>query len=153
MEMNKAEFDKAWKSAVTFIKYRPRSIKEVKDKLKTKEYSDHLINKVIYELMAGNLLNDEEFARAWVNERFLSKNLGKIKVKNELKLKGIGADIIAYIMDEALSGCNELEMAEKFIERKFKRGYSGIEKEKLIALLLRNGYTYSVAEKVVKGKK
>jgi regulatory protein len=147
---NKAEFEKALRSAVIFIKYRPRSVKEVKDKLKSKKCPEKLINMVIYELQENNLLNDEEFARAWAEERLLSRKFGKIKVRNELKLKGISPDIIASILDEALTGFDELEQAVKFISGKYKRGLEGIKKDKLIALLIRNGYTFSIAEKAVK---
>ena len=69
------EFEKFYNQALRFLSYRPRSEKEVRNKLKIKseklkiEDSTVTIDKIIQKLKEYNFINDLEFAKKWVEER------------------------------------------------------------------------------------
>ncbi len=141
--------EEAFKVSLRFIKYRPRSKKEVFDKLKRKGFSDDVIVEVVSFLEKKFFLDDEEFARLWVNERLLSKGLSLMKIKCELKLKGISEEIIQKVLSEI--EVDELENAFNFLSKKFSRvmDKNFLDKERLLRKLVMKGFSYKVSEKAV----
>lgn len=138
----------AVKSAVRFIKYRLRSKKEVYDKLKRKGFSNQVIEEVISYLEKNSLLNDEEFAKLWVNERLFLKKLSVIKVKNELRTKGISEDVIDRVLSDI--EVDEVENATNFLFQKFSKvNKKSLDRDKLLRKLLSNGFSYRTSEKAV----
>ena len=68
------DFEKFYKASIRFLSFRPRSEKELSDYL-TKKKCDDLTSKRIIEsrLKKINLLDDEEFAKWWIEQRTLIK--------------------------------------------------------------------------------
>lgn len=145
----KTSSEKALAKAVNFIKFRPRSIKEVKDKLRTLAFDPATIQETLDKLAEYNLLDDAEFARLWSQERLVNKKFGLMKVKNELKMKGIDENIIREVLD--IPELDETESAADFLRNKFRRGLPQDDKSKAkaLALLGRNGFNYSTAKKAL----
>ena len=62
-----------------FLSYRPRSEKEVKEKLKIKYQKSNIkdltliIDKVIQKLKEKKFINDNEFAKGWIENRLRFK--------------------------------------------------------------------------------
>ncbi|MCK4261812.1 RecX family transcriptional regulator, partial [bacterium] len=61
----KEETRKAKEYALNLLSFRPRSSKEVRDRLKRKDYDEKVIEEAVENLGRIGLLNDEEFARSW----------------------------------------------------------------------------------------
>ena len=68
---------KAFSSAIRSLKLRDHSEKEIRDKLKQKEFNNSVIEKAIAKLYKLDFLNDERFARIWVSDRIKLKPKGK----------------------------------------------------------------------------
>lgn len=139
----------AIKSAIIFIRYRPRSKKEVYDKLKRKGFSDKTIEEVISFLKKNFLLNDEEFAKLWVNEKLVLKKSSVIKIKGELRTKGISEDIIERVLCDV--EVDEVENATNLLFQKFSKvmDKKSLDRNKLLRKLLSNGFSYTTSEKAV----
>lgn len=139
-----AEVGNAHDKALNYINLRRRSIKELRDYLRRKEYEPAIINKVIDRLTGANLLNDEEFARAWVRDRLLLKPRSKRALSAELAQKGISRAIVDSVLSEMEEG-SEQSALEEALNRKLRQSkYASRENDdKLIAALLRDGYRYS----------
>ena len=75
--------------ALHFLKFRPRSVFEIEQKLKSKKIPDSEIKKVIAVLKKNKLLDDKEFAKMWVRDRNTLRPSGSFLLKLELKKKGI----------------------------------------------------------------
>lgn len=144
------DIDEARKKALRFLQYRPRSGNEVRQKLRRQEFSPDTIERIINELSADGLLDDSVFARAWAEERLLSKRLGFRKIRQELAQKGIPGETADAVMADLASRYNEIENAQAYLEQKFRNRLSGQEKQKLIDSLLRAGYSTSAAQDAVK---
>src|SRR3990172_3744013 len=95
--------------ALHYLKFRPRSVFEVEQKLKSKKISDSEIKKTIAVLKKNKLLDDENFAKMWVRDRNLLKPSGSYLLKMELRKLGIADEII----EETLEEQDEEELARK----------------------------------------
>lgn len=116
------DFDKYYNYSLRFLSYRPRSEKELKDKLKIKKVEFSIIERIILKLKEHNFLNDEEFTKWWIDQRttFRPRSLRLIKI--ELKQKGILNDVIDNIIQNSEYKIkNEKEKAYKLIEKKMER--------------------------------
>lgn len=143
--------------------FRQRSEKEVRDyfyrknfeaKLKDKdEVGNHIIDLIIDRLKSKNLINDYEFAKAWVEARQKSRNKGIQIIKTELYQKGINRDIIEEITSEHNSGSSEEELAKLALSKRVKRwkNLSQVEFiQKAVQYLMRSGFGYPVAKDVAR---
>src|SRR5450631_3476204 len=80
-------------AALRFLKIRPRSVMELKEKLVLKSFSEEDIKAVIYDLIVSGLLDDRAFTKSWINYR-LARPFGFRRIMQELKTKGIDQEII-----------------------------------------------------------
>ncbi len=140
----------AYKTALRFIKFRPRSSLEVRNKLRSKDFISSVIDETIRQLLNEGLLDDETFARAWALERLVNKGLGRIKIKNELRQKGISGEIIEDVLDKIAEEEEPAETAARFLKNKYRDRVDLIEEKDLISVLLRNGYSYSEAREAIR---
>ncbi|GAB6144935.1 regulatory protein RecX [Desulfocicer niacini] len=92
-----------------FLAPRPRSVAEMQRHLTKKEIPPGLMDLTLEKLMNENLLNDEEFARMFVESRERHKPRSRFALGCELRQKGIEENIIDQIlegMDEQTSAWN-----------------------------------------------
>lgn len=143
---------------------RGRSEKEVRDRLRIKnaelrmkdkeQISELVIESLIEKLKEKGLINDLEFAKAWVEARRKSKQKGKVALKSELIQKGISRDIIEDIFsNESIEESNNEDvLASQALEKKLKawQSLSEVEfKKKAYEFLSRRGFDYSTISTVV----
>lgn len=140
-----SEFGKLYQRALEWVLVRPRSEKETYDYLYKKVYEKKLdkeyINRIIDRLKEKKYLNDETFARYYVENRFVKKGISKKRLRMELMKKGVAANTI----DEVLDGRNDEEEIKKMIIKKRAR----YDDEKLIAYLCRQGFDYQLVKDLV----
>lgn len=137
--------------ALRFLSFRRRTEKEVKDKLKKKDYDEKTIKRTIDKLKEYDLINDSEFAIAWVKERLAHKPRGKKLLKQELWKKGIKRAIIDQVTEELCQ--NEDKSASELLQKIQKR-YRNLEpkvaRRRMYGLLLRRGFSYETVNQALK---
>src|SRR5215208_3659752 len=79
---------RAFEAAAGFLSYRPRSEREVRDRLKKREFPEPTIERVIERLKSLKLLDDDAFARYWVEQRQSHRPRGGRLLSLELRRKG-----------------------------------------------------------------
>jgi regulatory protein len=141
---------RAMERAGRFIRYRPRSVREVENKLREVGFDDAVIAEAVAGLKDILLLDDAVFARAWAAERIGDRKLGTGRVRAELLRKGVPDDVVREALDEASGGGDEVFRALEFLRLKFRKGSPGKEPQKLVALLARQGYSFDAAGKAVR---
>lgn len=72
-----------------FCAYQERSQQEVRDKLYEWGLWPDAVEQVISQLIEGNFLNEDRFAKAYTKGKFNQKAWGKIKIKQGLKFKRV----------------------------------------------------------------
>ena len=156
------EFQKVYDRVLNFFSYRPRSEKELSDWFVRKEIGEEIQKMVIPKIKELGLLNDEEFARWWLEQRATFRPAGKRLLKLELQRKGISGDIIVKLLDcyfersekqgSYIAKDSEKESAKKIAEKKLNtlKRFSGLElKQKLSAHLVRRGFDWETVKEVV----
>ncbi len=149
--LKEEEGRKAINQALNFLSYRQRSEKEVRDKLKDKDYEINYIDKAISYCKEHNYINDREFAISFIKDKINLNNLGTYRIKRELILKGIDEKIIddLLIEDEDEEYNRALEIAKK----KYST-YRIDDKMKIYrrlgGFLQRKGYSFDIVNRILK---
>lgn len=132
--------------ALKSLKSRFKSVYEMKLWLLKKEYPEDLINQAIQKLKSQGYLNDELYAKSYLNEQLVTTSNGPYKIRRGLLEKKISEDII----DEVLENYGEEEQRSKInkiIEKKMKANHNkgGVVLRQKISLDLKNmGYEISL---------
>ena len=106
----------------SYCLYQDRCIKDVKNKLFSLKVNDDLGQKIINHLIDNDYLNEERFVKLFIQGKLRIKKWGKIKLKYELKIRGINNNIIdTHIKniseDEYISYFDEFSSAKiKFLK-------------------------------------
>lgn len=160
------EVGKLMERMYSLFNIRRRSEKEIRDYLKnlsfkrkmkeTEQISSIVVESLIEKLKQKKMLDDEQFAKSWVEARRRSKNKGVIAIKSELFQKGIDKEIVAQVLNTLTQEEGEEDLAIKAIEKKM-RGWKGLSKmefkKKAYGFLQRKGFTsdtvITVIEKMI----
>ncbi|OHD53506.1 MAG: hypothetical protein A2Y33_08490 [Spirochaetes bacterium GWF1_51_8] len=133
-----------------FLVFRPRTEKEIRDKVRRIPVQGDVVDELI-ELLKGNgYLNDTAFGYDWAESRIRSKMIGRGKLRAELRIKGIPDSVIEEILDHIYSENNETELALALVNKKFKRGVVKEDLPGIRPLLVRNGYSFQIADTVIR---
>ncbi len=103
-------------AAARFLEARSRSIAEVRRRLKTAGYRGELIDGVITRLTELGVLDDETFARAWVESRDRARPRGERALRDELRLKGIDRAVVDLVLDDRRAATSIDEDGETAID-------------------------------------
>ena len=147
---NESQYGKLYTRSLEYAFTRPRSQREMRDYLyrktrdsRTKEgyvkkgVSVELTVRVFDRLSEKGYVDDEKFARFWVENRNMRKGSSMRRLKSELSAKGVKADIIETVI--GATDRTDIEEIQKIIVKKAKR-YD--DEQKLIAYLARQGFRY-----------
>jgi regulatory protein len=97
--------DKALQAALRFLESRPRSVAEVRERLRRKEFAGEAIEAAIERLIELGMLDDASFARFWVENRQACRPRGAGALRDELRRKGIDRAVAESVLsDEELTG-------------------------------------------------
>lgn len=139
--------------ALRFLGHRPRSRKEIRDKLREKEFAEDEIEDTIAVLERAGLVNDAEFARMYIRDQLALRPTGTLVLKRKLLLLGIDRQTIETVMQEFSKEIDEpqaaLDAARRFVKRnaipatpKGRLAY----KRRLLAFLGRRGFTWDAVQ-------
>src|SRR3982751_509233 len=77
-----------------YCTYQERAQQEVRNKLYEWGLWTDVVENIISQLITTNYLNEERFAKAYVQGKFKQKAWGRIKIKQGLKLKKVSEVLI-----------------------------------------------------------
>ena len=140
----------ALRYAFGLIKFRPRSEYELRQRLKRRGFSEPAIEETLLFLKEQGFVDDLEFARIWVESR-IKKPLGINRLKQELKIKGIGKDIIEQAL-ESVSNYNEEAVVKDLACRrweKLKHIQPQKAKRRIFLYLLRRGFSPDTIQEAI----
>lgn len=100
IEINKENYKSSiYDVSIKYISVRMRSKKELEEYLKKKKYDQKDIEETIKKLQSQDLLNDEKFAKSYINDKLYLTNYGLTKIKNDLLKLGVEEYIIDAIVN------------------------------------------------------
>ncbi len=149
-----SQFGKVYMRALEYCLMRPHSAREVRDylyrktrttktKTKTGELKDRpgvpaaITQRVFDRLVEKKYIDDEKFAKFWVENRNMRKGSSQRKLQAELQAKGVDSTIVEQVL--ASSERNDEDEIAKIIAKKRAR-YP--DNQKLMQYLARQGFSY-----------
>ena len=137
---------RAYHNALRWLGYRPRSQLEIERYLRQKGYAAAAIEAAMARLVAKRYVDDEAFARSWLNHRERLRPRGVRGLAHELRQKGIEREMI----DDVLTDLDEAASAWAAIEGKMHR-WRGLDqsafRKKVMGFLSRRGFAYDTIRK------
>lgn len=135
--------ERALQQALLYLGYRARSEAEIKQNLRKHQIPEPVIENTLERLRQEGFANDDQFARAWVENRKAFRPRGRRLLAQELRQKGLTDAAI----QSALDGIDDQALAYKAGLSKARR-LRGQEKsefrKKLSEFLARRGFSFSV---------
>lgn len=145
-DLEDTELLKAKSDALRLLSFRPRSVRELQDRLKKKKYAPTLVEKVLRGLKGQGLLDDEKYARLFAHSTVYTRPMGKRKLEFDLSRKGLSKDIVQKTLD-SLGDYDEKKAARDLVFGRFRK-MTGVPDEKkkarLFAFLRRRGFSTEV---------
>jgi regulatory protein len=143
--------------AINFLSYRQRSSKEIIDHLTKKGFARTCAEEVTCQLQSARMVNDLEFAYAFVRDRLKRKPTGHALLRMQLLAKGIASSMADTVLAELISPQSQQVSALQAAKRKIRLiRYSKRDpdeekrKKRLLDFLLRRGFSYEIAFKTVR---
>jgi len=147
------QLEKAKKYVLSLLNRKSYSEFEITKKLKNKGFSKINIFRIVNWLKEKEFINDEEFALCWAQTKIKNRPLGRYKLIQDLKLKGINQIIINKVINKIFSEYNELSLAQNLVDRKIillKQKKIPICPDKIYHFLLRRGFPQEISETLYK---
>lgn len=145
---NEYERDQAHEHAIRFLGYRARSRMEVVRHLRDKGYSAEVVMDTVARLQNEQYLDDEAFARFWLENREQFRPRSQQALRYELRQKGVVDEVIETVLVDL----DEDKLAWAAVEGKLDRWKSLEEQEfknKVIGYLSRRGFNYDIIRDVI----
>jgi regulatory protein len=151
-------------AAARFLEPRARSVTEVRRRLTRAGYRPELVDGAIERLLDLGVLDDDAFARAWVESRDRARPRGERAIRQELGLKGVDRSTIDLVLAErreATAGQPDEDgvavsadqvAAERLLARNARSlarvADPRLRRQRAYALLARNGFDPEVCRTV-----
>jgi regulatory protein len=137
---------KAKSDALRLLSFRPRSVEEMRSRLKMKRFAADIIDDVLDSFQKQGLLNDAQFADLYAQSRIYTRPSGKRQVEQDLKKKGVSSKVVAETMQK-LGDYDEKKAARDLVYTRFMK-MTGVTRERkkarLFSFLQRRGFSTSV---------
>lgn len=144
---------RAKNSAYRYLTIRPRSRRELADKLRDREFSDHIVDAVLEHVTRLGYLDDGKFAAQWAAGRIRGRGFGRRRLEQELRTKGISRDIIKVTLDTLFEEAPEAKTARKEAEKKLRtltRFEPEVRRRRLAGFLERKGFSSEIIRTILR---
>ena len=123
------------------------------EKMRRWEMSDEAQARVMARLVSERYVDDERYARAFVNDKIRYNKWGRRKVEQALWLKQIDRDIQQRVLDEVDDDeyLSVLRPLLKQKRRSIKAANDYELNQKLVRFALQRGFTYNIIRQCVDG--
>ncbi len=140
------DLHRVYDAALVLLSYRPRSVAELRSRLRRRGFDPSLVDDVLERLQRQGLLDDAGFARFWVDNRQTHRPRGGRLLYAELRSKGIDREII----DDVLPQAEEEDDAAYRVGRRKLCSLKGLDwrefRRRLGDYLVRRGFGYETAD-------
>lgn len=139
---------KTFDRAVNLLTYKPRSIKELRDRLLEKVWTNQeIVDGVIEKLKSYGYLDDLQFAKTFAASKVRQKPIGKKRLRMDLMKKRLDKETIEKTLEATFEETPEEEIIDRAIEKRLRikgKPADQNEKKKFYDYLLRLGFGYDI---------
>lgn len=130
-----------------------RYLKDLKFKKKDKWFNedidiewDMFFNEIVKKLKEYKYIDDESYARSFIQSRMRNKPRGKTVLIGELMSKGVSKDIAEMVCNEEI--LDEFELLKNTFEKKYRGKRFDIRDRKMVGFLQRKGFNWDLIERL-----
>ena len=133
-------------AALRLLERQRRTRSDLERRLRDKGYAGVAVGEVLDRLAAVRLVDDVEYARAFMAGRRARRSAGARRIEQELRARGVSAEDIGAAsarLDAEQGGMDELAAARKVVvqaERRNRGTEPRLRRQRLYALLARRGF-------------
>ncbi|UPK76683.1 recombination regulator RecX [Nocardioidaceae bacterium SCSIO 66511] len=131
---------------------QPRSRAELERALAKRDVPDDVASRLLDRFEDVGLVDDEAFARAWVDSRQRTRGLAGRALAQELRRKGVEDDVVRETVDD-IDPETERENARSLVRKKLRSVRSldrQVQVRRLAGMLARKGYSSGLAYAVIR---
>ncbi|WP_436701872.1 regulatory protein RecX [Nocardioides sp. BYT-33-1] len=136
------------------LSIKARSRRELEERLARRNVPEDVTGRLLDRFEEVGLVDDEAFARAWVEGRQRSRGLARTALAVELRRKGVADETAKAVLAEVDPGAEE-EAARGLVRKKL-RSMRGLDEQiaarRLVGMLARKGYPAGLAYAVVRAE-
>ena len=133
----------AWQAATRLLSYRPRSKLELRQRLLSKGVSEVVVGETIERLQDLSLVNDDEFARQWIEMRQHNSPRSPKLLARELRSKGVDRDLVSEVTGSLEESSIAYIAAQRRASQLAKAEFP-VFRRKLNDFLLRRGFGHGI---------
>lgn len=141
--------ERALQKAFVMLSYRPRSESEIQKKLQDAGFESDVVEKTLNRLREGGMVQDQTFARTWIENRSTFRPRSQRFLAYELRQKGVRNEDIETALAEASSDDQLAYQAACRYARRLQGLDRGEFRKKLSAFLGRRGFSFGTINPVV----
>lgn len=134
------------------LSIKARSRHELEERLARRNVPEEVATRLLDRFEEVGLVDDEAFARAWVESRQRTRSLARTALAVELRRKGIDDETTKAVLAEVDPG--DEEAAARLLVQKKLRTLRGLDPQvatrRLVGMLARKGYAPGLAFSVVR---
>lgn len=132
--------DEALQKMERFCAYRERCPKEVRNKLAEFGLSNPDAEQIFKVLQEDKFFNEERFAMAFAGGKFRYNNWGRIRIRQELRMRDISPTLVSQALD-SIDQSEYEALIQKLLDKKRQQyANDGNAREKTAASLIRAGF-------------
>lgn len=134
---------------------RARTRAELAKKLAQRNVPDEVARRLLDRFTEVGLIDDEAFARDWIEERQAARGLARRALAVELRRKGVDEEVAKEALDAAAEADPDAELAAaRMLVRRRCGSLRDVDRAKatrrLVAMLARKGHSPGIAYRVVR---
>ena len=138
--------------ALRFLKFRSRTVAELRSKLLERGYETEEVESVLVKLQEVKLLDDDRFVEHFIHDHLEIRRQGRWRIGLEMRRRQVPKEKIDQSVRE-ITNEDELVVASQLLESR-QRSWQKLEplarKRRAIGLLQRRGFAISVISQLIK---
>jgi regulatory protein len=139
---------KTFDRAVNLLTYKARSIRELRERLLEKQWTnEQIVDEVIEKLKFYGYLNDETFAKNLASSKIRQKPMGKRLLQQKLAAKKLDKETVENALEKAFADTPEDQLIDQAIAKRLRlkgKPQDRDEAKKFYDYLLRQGFSYDL---------
>ncbi len=145
---------RAKKLVLDTLSRQTRTTQQIRQKLKEKGFQESIITQVIQRFEELHYLDDQQYARSFIEHRLNNKGYGPRRIREELRRKGIQGPWVQQLLDEFQDSDAPLQAALTQAQKKWRQLQRETDQrkrlKKLNDFLLRRGFDFETVRSVLR---
>ena len=134
--------------AVRLLAAKPRSVKELRERLLEKEWTNGaIVDEVLKKLEEYKYLDDEKFAKDFAASKLRQKPLGKRRLQQTLSQKKLDKETVEQAIENVYEKTPEDEIIDRAIKKRLNlkgKPETREDTKKFYDFLMRQGFSYDL---------